>query len=583
MRRDFCNPLNIPYKFQHYNNQASREAADPTLILYRDRYYLFASMSGGFFYSDDLIDWKWHENRNLDMYRYAPDVRKIGEHLVFCASTRGKPSTFWRTLDPLSDVWEKVSEPFDFWDPDLFQDEDGSVYLYWGCDSGKPIYAQELDPEKLTPVGKKLEVIFGNHENHGWERQMYPGSRVTTPANFGDKLLRFLMKLSGRGADKPYIEGAYMNKWNGKYYLQYAAPATELPTYGDGVYVGDSPMGPFTYQSHNPISSKPGGFIAGAGHSSTIEDKFGNLWHSSTMVISVNANFERRVGIFPAGLDKDGILFCNQSFGDYPMDIPEGKFDPLSIKPKWMLLSYKKNCKASSFTEDHEPELALNEDIRTSWCAQGSKGEWYELDLGDTYQVFAVQINFSEVGIPMLKVDKKDRSDFTTGNRYIDLNSQLKTRYLLEGSVDGSEWFTVADKREADLDLSHDYLRLDGREIRYLRITAEELPYGEAFALSGLRVFGIGNGKKPCSVNTFTAEYTDPMTAKLTWEPVPGAMGYDVKYGIAPDKLYSSHMVYDVSEAMLTTLNKGQQYYVRIDSFNEAGISEGTIASISES
>ena len=54
-------------------------------------------------------------------------------------------------------------------------------------------------------------------------------------------------------------------------------------------------------------------------------------------------------------------------------------------------------------------------------------------------------------------------------------------------------------------------------------------------------------------------------------------MGYDVKYGIAPDKLYSSHMVYDASEAMLTTLNKGQQYYVRIDSFNENGITEGEV------
>ena len=69
MRRDFCNPINIPYQFQHYNNQASREAADPTLVLYKDRYYLFASMSGGFYYSDDLIEWKWHEHRKLNLYR----------------------------------------------------------------------------------------------------------------------------------------------------------------------------------------------------------------------------------------------------------------------------------------------------------------------------------------------------------------------------------------------------------------------------------------------------------------------------------------------------------------------------------
>ena len=45
---------------------------------------------------------------------------------------------------------------------------------------------------------------------------------------------------------KPYIEGAWMNKFNGKYYLQYACPGTQYNIYADGVYVGDSPLGPFT-------------------------------------------------------------------------------------------------------------------------------------------------------------------------------------------------------------------------------------------------------------------------------------------------------------------------------------------------
>lgn len=578
--KHFCNPINIPYKFQHYNNQASREAADPTLILYKGKYYLFASMSGGFYYSDDLCDWKWHENRNLDLYRYAPDVRQIGDYLVFCASDRGKPSTFWRTLDPLSDRWEKVSEPFDFWDPNLFQDDDGRVFLYWGCDNGNPIFCQELDPEKLTPVGEKAEVIHENHEYHGWERQIYPGTEKSIPKSFNDKLLAFLMKLSGRGPEKPFIEGAYMNKWNGKYYLQYAAPATESSTYGDGVYVGDSPLGPFTYQTHNPVSSKPGGFITGAGHGSTIEDKYGNLWHAATMRISVNANFERRVGIFPAGLDEDGILFCNQSFGDYPMEIPEGKFDPLSIKPKWMLLSYQKPCKASSCAAGYEPEQAVNEDIRTSWCAKGSSGEWLELDLGDVYTVHAIQINFAEVDIPMLQKDKSERSGFTTSNRYIDTDIKLKTRYILEGSVDGNEWFTIEDKNNANSDLSHDYLCLNGQAIRYLRITAVELPYHSSFALSGLRVFGEGTGNLPGIVKTFRAFRLDPMTLKLTWTPSGDAFGYDIKYGIAPNKLYSSHMVYGKSEVVLTMLNKDQKYYVRIDSFNENGVTEGKTFSV---
>ena len=42
MSRILINPLSIPYQFQHYNKQASRESADPTLIYFKGRYYLFA-------------------------------------------------------------------------------------------------------------------------------------------------------------------------------------------------------------------------------------------------------------------------------------------------------------------------------------------------------------------------------------------------------------------------------------------------------------------------------------------------------------------------------------------------------------
>ena len=572
----YCNPLNIPYQFQHYNRQASREAADPTLILFKGHYYLFASMSGGFYWSDDLLHWDWHENRELTPFRYAPDVRQVGDWLIFSSSDRG-PSEIYRSRAPLSDDFEKLSEPFPFWDPNTFQDDDGRVYFYWGCDNQKPIYGQEFDPEMMQPLGEKKELIFGKPAEHGFERPDYPGR----PAEEGRealamRLFHLYMKLSGTDK-KPFIEGAFMNKFRGKYYLQYAAPGTELATYGDGVYVGEGPLGPFTYQQHNPISAKPGGFITGAGHGSTIEDKYGNLWHASTMRISVNANFERRVGLFPAGLDKDGILFCNQNFADYPLEVPEGRFDPMSIKPRWMLLSWRKHAIASSYREGHEPGKALNEDIRSSWCAKGSVGEWYRLDLGREYEVHAVQLNFADVGVPMLEVDKSLRSSVYTSNRYIDPDPTLRTRYLLEGSADGSEWSVLADKRQAETNLPHDYLELGGVKLRYLRVTAEKLPYDEPFALSGLRVFGRGTCAAPASVNTAQSERLNPMTAHLRWEASDGAIGYNIRYGIAPDKLYLSHMVYEQNEVLLTMLNAGQAYYAAVDAFGEGGVTEGEV------
>ena len=79
------------------------------------------------------------------------------------------------------------------------------------------------------------------------------------PVNEQEKLLAQFIGTS------PYIEGAWMTKRDGTYYLQYAAPATELNTYADGYYTADSPLGPFTYSESSPFSSKPGGLTTGAG------------------------------------------------------------------------------------------------------------------------------------------------------------------------------------------------------------------------------------------------------------------------------------------------------------------------------
>ena len=310
MKRSYCNPLDLGYRYQHIMENgkriAYREAADPTLIYFKGVYYLFASMSGGFWHSSDLTDWKYRTNRNLLIYDYAPDVRQVGEYLYFCASRRGENCPILRTKDPLSDTFEQVSAPFDFWDPDLFCDDDGRVYLYWGCGNTDPIYGIEMDPDTMLPIGERRELIFEQADTLGYERcgengnvppketsPVYQALKPfvnpatgelqlpqTLPAGGGfnrEKLVKMF-----RSIGKPYIEGAFMTKHNGKYYLQYASPATQFNTYCDGVYVADAPLGPFTLQQSNPFSSKPGGFMQGAGHGSTIQDADGNFWHAST-------------------------------------------------------------------------------------------------------------------------------------------------------------------------------------------------------------------------------------------------------------------------------------------------------------
>ena len=579
---NFCNPLNVPYKFQHQNEMALRESADPTIILFKGTYYIFASMSAGFYYSEDLMNWKYHENRNLEMYRYAPDVRQVGEYLIFCASRRDENGPIFRTKDPFSKQYEKVGEPFEFWDPNVFEDEDGRVYMYWGCDAFAPLFGLEVDCETFEPLCEVQNLIYGRPEIHGFERKDYPGAEIPEIPPELEELYK--KKISeGFSIHAPYIEGPFMNKLAGKYYLQYAGPATEIAQYGDGVYIGDKPLGPFTYQAHNPFSFRPSGFMTAAGHGSTIEDKFGNLWHISTMRISANMRFERRLGLFPAGLDKDGILFCNQHFADYPYQIPQGRFDAYALRPEWMLLSYKKNAKASSCLEGHGTELAMNENVQNWWCAKGSAGEWYEMDLGDIYNVHAIQINFAEESLSALK-EGADNGGETVKYiewRYIDCSSAVKTRYLLEGSADGETWFVLEDKQEADTDLSHDYLHIEGgKKLRYVKITASQLPYDEKFALSGLRVFGEGHAELPAPIREVETVKEDNLTVCVKWKAVEGATGYSVRFGIAPDKLYLSYQIYEDTEVLITALNEGQACYVRVDSFNESGITDGTVIQV---
>jgi hypothetical protein len=581
MSKEYCNPINIEYKFQHYGKTAHREAGDPTLIFFKGIYYLFTSMSAGFYHSGNLVDWEWRENRDLELYSYAPDVRQHGEYLYFCASER-KPSSILRTKDPLSGQFEKVSTPFAFWDPNLFFDDDGKVYLFWGCGNTDPLYGIELGCETFLPIGKKTAVIYPDIKNHGFERFNYPGKEHRK--NESGLFIGIIMYLMYRKGT-PYMEGAFCSKWNGKYYLQYAAPATEYNVYADGVYIADKPLGPYHYQKHNPFSFKPSGFINGAGHGSTIEDEYGNLWHASTMRISVNANFERRVGIFPAGLDEEGTLYCNQNFADYPYVIPDGKFDPRALLPRYMLLSYKKSAATSSILAGHGPELALNEDIRTWWCADGSKGEWCQVDLGKVYPVHSIQVNLAEEGIPVLAVPKKQRSGkLYTQDRYVDSGCGLHSRLLLEGSSDGDTWFVIRDTPDEKGDRTHVYITLDhDTGIRYVRVTAIELAYGQKFAISGLRVFGLDNGSKPKTVKLVSVTRPDPMTAAIVWEKEDGAVGYNIRYGIGKNKLYTSCLVYEQTRVLLTSLNGGTRYWYCIDSFNESGITEGEVKLLEES
>ena len=594
----FCNPINVNYRYQFNADprrggqlQICREAADPSMICFQGRYYIFASMTLGVWVSDDLVTWENHRlPEELPLYDYAPDVRVLGNWVYFCASNREHNCDRWRTKDILNGPYEKIEGSFPYWDPNLFADDDGRVYFYWGCSNMTPIYGVELDSNTMLPIGEKRELVFGDPYRIGYERigednSTLPASEEVVEAKYQaylkassvpEEMLPPEVKPLIRGmlSDKPYIEGAWMDKHNGKYYFQYAAPGTQYNTYSDGVYVGESPLGPFTLAENNPYSYKPGGFLPGAGHGSTMKDKQGNWWHTSTMRISVNHDFERRVGLWPAGFDEDGELFCNQRCGDWPM-AAEG--DPWR-DPAWMLLSVGKAVTASSFVPKHEPEKATEENVQTWWrAATSSRDEWLCVDLGKIFDIHAVQVNFADD-----KLDIRCPGEIRPGSqaRYIE-EQDYATQWKLEGSSDGERWFMIEDKSDAQTDLSHDLIvREHGFAARYLRLSDMAVPYGQNPCVSGLRVFGLGDGEKPAAP-AFTAARTGDLDMTVMISEKPDALGFNILFGASPEKLYHSYMVFAAGSHRIGALIKGREYYVRVDAFNEKGFTEGACIKLS--
>jgi hypothetical protein len=466
----------------------------------------------------------------------------MNDTLYFMASA-GAPVTIYKTADPKSGQWQiaNAAFPIGMIDPDLFLDDDNRLFFYYGCSNINPIYGVELDKKTLNPIGSPVPLFNSKKNIYGWERK-------------GDY---------NELDENPWIEGAWMTKLNGKYYLQYSAPGTEFKSYCDGLYISDKPLGPFTLADHNPVSYKPEGFAASAGHSSTFQDKYGNYWHISTMTISQKHMFERRLGLFPTFFDKDGVMYVYTGFGDFPFKMPTKKINsPEELFPGWMLLSNNKPMQVSSALANHPKDYAADEEIRTFWSAKtANKGEWISMDLQKPSTINAIQINYAENNMNLM------------GRK-----PGIYYQYLLEYLDDNKTWKTLADKTENKMDAPHDYIELKTPiKARYIRLTNHRMPDG-TFALAGLRVFGNGGGKAPPAANglNMSRQETDRAVVKLNWTKSAGATGYNIRYGTAKDKLYHTYQVLLKDTVTIRSLNSLQKYYFTIDAFNENGVTKGT-------
>ncbi len=549
-QKTFCNPVNVDYGYTPIPNFCEwgnhRATADPVIVNYKGDYFLFSTNQWGYWWSSDMIKWNFVPRKFLRPWNEgydelcAPAVGIIGDTMLVFGSTYTSDFTIWMSTNPKTDDWKPLVDSLTIggWDPAFFTDDDGRFYMYNGSSNQYPVYGVELNRKTMEPLSARREMYILQPWRYGWQR-------------FGEHMDNTFLE--------PFIEGAWMTKHNGKYYLQYGAPGTEFSGYADGVVVGDNPLQVMTPQPM-PFSYKAGGFANGAGHGSTFEDRWGNYWHVSTIGICVKNNFERRIGIWPAGFDPDDVMYCNTAFGDYPTYLPDGKEDHLKSRfTGWMLLNYQKPVTVSSTLGNYSANFAVDENIKTYWCAETSGvNEWLQSDLGTLSTVNAIQINYADQDA-----------------EFLGKSSGVYHQYKIFSSADGKKWNLLVDKSMNKTDVPHDYIELGNPvKARYLKLVNLHMPTGK-FAISGFRVFGTGGGEKPEVVKEFIVLRTnrDKRSAWLRWSPVDNAYAYNIYMGTGPDKLYNCVMVYGVNEYWLKTMDNESTYYFSIEALNENGMS----------
>ncbi len=558
-QKTYCNPVNIDYGYTPIPDFSEwgrhRATADPVIVNYMNDYYLFSTNQWGYWWSSDMLNWNYISRKFLRPWNTgtydelcAPAVGIIGDTMIVFGSTYTRKFSIWMSTDPKANVWKPLVDSFDIggWDPAFFTDDDGKLYMYNGSSNTYPVYGIELNRKTFQPIGTRMPMYYLQSWRYGWQR-------------FGEHMDNTFLD--------PFLEGSWMTKHNGKYYFQYGAPGTEFSGYADGVVVGSKPLfdGIEITPQSDPLSMKLGGYARGAGHGSTFQDNFGNYWHVSTIMLSVKNNFERRIGIWPAGFDHDDVMWSNTAFGDYPHYLPSAEKNEYGNGfTNWMLLNYKKPIAVSSTLGGFHANNVNDEDIKTHWSAlSGDKGEWIQTDLGNVSTVNAVQINYADQDVDSSRLGK--------------YNGQFH-QYKLYYSIDGKKWFVLADKSNNKTDIPHEYVELPQPiQARFIKLENIHMPTGK-FGISGFRVFGNGNGKKPDNVKSFFVLRTekDKRSAWIKWNPVGNAFAYNIYYGTAPDKLYNCIMVMNNNdnEYWFKAMDKLKTYFFTIEAINENGVSE---------
>ena len=469
----YCNPLPMVI------GPGGNASGDVTVIKEDGKYYMFCT-GGGAWVSDDMLNWTFQRVEGVPV---APDVVKYNGSFYMC----GNDGPVYKADNPLGPYtsigeWKNTPDVEGGWngafDVDIFIDDDNKPYLYYPGRGISGIYVVELDPNDLSRFAGPVKHLFGFNNEHIWECY---GEMNEYP-------------------DVAWVEGPWMQKHNGTYYLQYSASGTQWKTYAEGYYTSKSPMGPFTYAPNNPLLRKTEGLVTGTAHGSIVEGPDGNLWQFYTIVLS-NPPGGRRIGMDRIIFDKDGNM--SVKITDTPQWAPNVVNDPTKGNSGSLPVTINKiramNA-LSKFSSEQPGRYA-------AYAVDNSSGTIWEQEPGDEQPTLTVELSpATRFDVVQLFTIDGVRLMFNGGRRGFGRpagNAQPPAdiyKYKIEVSMDGETYTTALDQTNNNISRNTIFEEIPPVKCRFVRLTMTDWPKTAPLGIIEFTVFGKPAGSLPAQV-----------------------------------------------------------------------------------
>ena len=465
----YCNPLPMPI------GPGGNAAGDVTVIEDGGKYYMCCT-GGGMWVSEDLLDWEFHPVANIPV---APDLVKYNgkfyltgnsDHVYVADNPLGpyEDLGLFKNTGPVEKGWNGG------FDTKIYVDDDNTPYLFWPGRGISGIYGVKLDPDDLTRFDGEPVHLFGFNPMHAWERygefNEYPGVA--------------------------WIEGPWIIKRNGIYYMEYSASGTQWKTYAEGYYTATSPLGPYTYASNNPLLRKTEGLVTGTAHGSILQIPGTDEWWQFYTIVLSNPPGGRRIGMDRIEFDSDGLMYC--TITDTPQPAP-GTVSDKAEKPSVPVTVNKMNAmnalsKFSSQQSGYPAAFAVDNYSGTVWMPEASdKAPSITIELSPATRFDVVQ-HFTVDAVRILFGNQRRGFGFG-GNPPV-------YRYMLEVSQDGENFTTVVDRRGNNLAKDTVYDEFEPVNCRFVRLTVTGWPEESPLGIIDFTVFGYPDGYDPAAVAT---------------------------------------------------------------------------------